>query len=73
MNLASYTRESTASRMLTRFRDKGVDVELVTVMINDKPMHRLRVTGFTSSRAAKARIDPLEQQLGLDGVWISRK
>jgi cell division septation protein DedD len=73
VNLASYTRESTASRMLTRFRDKGVDVELVTVMINDKPMHRLRVTGFTSSREAKARIGPLEQQLGLDGVWISRK
>ena len=73
VNLASYTRESTASRMLTRFRDKGVDVELVTVMINDEPMHRLRISGFTSSRAAKARIGPLEQQLGLDGVWISRK
>ena len=73
VNLASYTRESTASRMLTRFRDKGVDAELVTVMINDKPMHRLRVSGFASSRAAKARIKSLEQQLDLEGVWISRK
>lgn len=73
VNLASYTRESTASRMLAVFRSKGVDAELVTVMINDSPMHRVRVAGFASSRAAKRSIGPLEQQLGLEGVWISRK
>ena len=73
VNLASYTRESTANRMLAEFRGKGVDAELVTVMINDRPMHRIRVAGFNSSQAAKTSIDPLEQQLGLEGVWISRK
>ena len=73
VNLASYTRESTANRMLAEFRNKGVDAELVTVMINDRPMHRIRVAGFNSSQAAKTSIDPLEQQLGLEGVWISRK
>ena len=73
VNLASYTRESTANRMLAEFRGKCVDAELVTVMINDRPMHRIRVAGFNSSQAAKTSIDPLEQQLGLEGVWISRK
>lgn len=73
VNLASYTRKSTANRMLDKFRGKGVNAELVTVTINEKPMHRIRVTGFASSRTAKASIGSLEQQLGLEGVWISRK
>ena len=73
VNLASYSRESTANRMLAEFRDKGVDAELVSVIINDKPMHRVRVAGFANSRAAKASIGSLEQQLGLEGIWISRK
>jgi cell division septation protein DedD len=73
VNLASYTRERTASRMLAKFRDQGVDAELVEVMINDKPMYRIRVAGFANSREARAQIAPLEKQLGLEGVWIARK
>lgn len=73
VNLASYTRERTASRMLAKFRDQGVDAELVEVMINDKPMYRIRVAGFANSREARAQIAALEKQLGLEGVWIARK
>jgi len=73
VNLAAYTRESMASRMLAKFRDQGVDAEMVSVMINDQPMYRIRVAGFASSREARARIPSLEQQLDLDGVWIGKK
>jgi len=73
VNLASYTWKSTANKKMEEFRSKGVDAELVTVTINDKPMHRVRVAGFGSSRLAKEQVSSLEQQLDLEGAWISRR
>jgi cell division septation protein DedD len=73
VNLASYTWKSTANKKIEVFRSKGVDAELVTVTINDKPMHRVRVTGFGSSKLAKQQISSLEEQLDLEGAWISRR
>jgi hypothetical protein len=73
INLSSYTRKPTAERMLAVFRKKGVDGEVFTTTINDKPMHRIRVTGFESARSAKAEISTLEQTLNLEGAWVSRR
>ena len=73
INISSYTRKSTAERMLAVFKQKGIDAEIFTTMINDKPMHRIRVVGFQSSRTAKAGIPAIEQELGLEDVWVSRR
>ena len=73
INLASYTWKSTANKKLALFRDKGVDAEVFRVMINDKPMYRVRVTGFESSRAAKAEVAAIEQTLDLEGAWVARR
>jgi hypothetical protein len=73
INISSYTRKSTAERMLAVFKQKGIEAEVFTTMINDKPMHRIRVAGFQSSRAAKAGIPAIEQALGLEDVWVSRR
>jgi hypothetical protein len=73
INLSSYTRLSTAERMLAVFKQKGVDAEIFTATVNDKPMHRIRVAGFANSRSAKAEISTLEQQLGLNDAWISKR
>lgn len=73
INLASYTWKSMANKKLALFRDKGVDAEVFEVMIKDKPMYRVRVTGFASSRAAKAEVPSIEQALDLEGAWISRR
>ena len=73
INLSSYTRKTTAERMLGVFEKKGVDAEVYTTTINDKPMHRIRVPGFASARSAKAEISSLEQRLGLEGAWVSRR
>ena len=74
INLSSYTRKPTAERMLAVFQRKGVvDAEVFTTTINDKPMHRIRVTGFQSARSAKAEISTLEQQLDLEGAWVSKR
>jgi len=73
INLASYTRESTANRKLALFQQQGIDAEVFAVTINDKPMFRIRVAGYESSRSAKADIPVMEQKLNLEGAWISRR
>jgi cell division septation protein DedD len=73
VNLASYNRESTAQRMLEEFRDKGVTAELVKVTVNDRPMIRIRTTGYGSLREANDWASLLEERLGLDGAWVSKR
>ena len=73
INISSYTRKPTAERMLAVFKQQGIDAEVFTTTINDKPMHRIRVTGFQSSRAAKAEIPAIEKTLDLEGIWISKR
>ena len=73
INLASYTWKSTADRKQVLFQQQGVDTEIFAVTINDKPMYRIRVTGFENSREAKAGIPAIEETLDLEGTWISRR
>ncbi|MGD2137302.1 MAG: SPOR domain-containing protein [Gammaproteobacteria bacterium] len=73
VNLVSYTHETAARRTLKEYRQQGVDAEIQTVTINDRPMYRVRVVGYESLPAAQAQIAPLQKLLGLDSVWVSRK
>ncbi len=73
VNLATYTHESMARKKLAEFRAKGVTGEIESAVINDKTMYRIRVTGFASSRSARASISSLEATLGLKGAWIARR
>lgn len=73
VNLASYNHESIAQRMLEEFRDKGVEAELVKVTVNDRPMVRIRTTGYGSLREASDWAALLEERLELDGAWVSRR
>jgi hypothetical protein len=59
--------------MLAVFKQKGIDAEIFTAMINDKPMHRIRLAGFQSSRTARAGIPAIEQALGVEDAWVSRR
>jgi len=73
VNLASYTYESMARKKLSVFKAKGVNGEIERITVNDKPLYRIRVTGFESSRAARASIPDLQETLGLEGAWIARR
>jgi len=73
VNLATYAYEAMAKRKLAEFQKQGVSGEIERTLINDKPMYRIRVTGFETSRAARGSIRSLEDTLGLKGVWISRR
>lgn len=73
VNLASYAHESMARKMLEKFKAKGVDAELVTISVNDKPMVRIRTIGYQNAAEARDWVALLEERLGLEGVWISRR
>jgi cell division septation protein DedD len=73
VNLASYTYESMARKKLAVFEAKGINGEIERITVNDKPLYRIRVTGFESSRAARASIPDLQKTLGLEGAWIARR
>jgi cell division septation protein DedD len=73
VNLASYTYESTARKKLAAFQAKGVTGEIERITVKDKPLYRIRVTGFESSRSARASIPALQKTLGLKGAWIARR
>lgn len=73
VNLAAYNSESVAQRMLEEFRNKGVDAELVTITVHDKPMLRIRTSGYQSASEAREWVALLEERLDLEGVWISKR
>jgi hypothetical protein len=73
VNLASYNHEAMARKMLKEFQEKGVTGEIENITINDRQMYRIRVTGFESSRSARASVSSLEETLGLKGAWIARR
>jgi cell division septation protein DedD len=73
VNLVSYARESTARRNLDEYRKQGIDAEIQTASVNEKPIYRVRIVGYESLQAAQAQIAPLQELLGLDSIWASRK
>lgn len=72
VNLAAYNFESMAERKLAAFRKRGVNAELARVMINGKPMIRIRTTGYQSRREASDWVALLEERLALDGAWVAK-
>jgi cell division septation protein DedD len=72
INLASYTSRSIAERMLARFRQQEIAAELVTAVVNDATVYRVRITGFESRQAAFQHAESLQERLGIGDVWITR-
>jgi cell division septation protein DedD len=73
INLVSYSRESTARRTLDNYRKQGINAEIQTATVKEKPIYRVRIVGYESLQAAQAQIVALQELLDLDSVWASRK
>ena len=73
INLASYTKESTAATMKSLFLDKGVAADQVIATVNGKTYYRLQVTGFETREAAIKQSTTIKEQLGLEETWITKK
>lgn len=73
VNISSYNYESMARRKLQEFRDKGVNAEVYPVTIKGKPMYRIRATGYESRKEAKTWLSLLQDRLGVDSAWVSKR
>jgi hypothetical protein len=72
VNISSYRYESMARRKLAEFRQKGVTAEISAVTIDDRPMYRIRTTGYDNYKEAKTWVSLLEDRLGVDSAWVSK-
>lgn len=73
VNISSYNYQSMARRKLQEFKDKGVNAEVYPVTINGKPMYRIRATGYESRMEAKTWLSLLQDRLGVDSAWVSKR
>ena len=73
VNISSYNYQSMARRKLEEFKDKGVSAEIHPVTIKGKPMYRIRATGYGSRKEAKTWLSLLQDRLGVDSAWVSKR
>jgi hypothetical protein len=73
VNISSYNYQSMARRKLEEFKDKGVSAEIHPVTIKGKPMYRIRATGYESRKEAKTWLSLLQDRLGVDSAWVSKR
>jgi hypothetical protein len=59
--------------MLEEFRDKGVTAEMIQVTVNERPMIRVRTSGYDSFQETSDWAALLGERLQLDGVWVSKR
>jgi cell division protein FtsN len=73
VNIASYTRQKTATRYVTELQQAGIPAEQYEVTVDGRRIHRVRIAGLASRSAAKTRAGALKQELGLPDIWIGKR
>jgi cell division septation protein DedD len=73
INLASYDRRSMAEDWAKKPASLGHPAEIVSVRANGRQFFRIRVAGGNDKGHTRELAASLQQQLGLQGVWINRK
>lgn len=73
VNLASFSREEQAGKLLGTLKRAGIQAEQQTTSLNGNTRYRLRVTGFSSRDEAKRYADKLDKGLGLGDPWVSHR
>ena len=72
INLGSYSNKHIAKRMLTGFRQQDIDAEQVSVVLNNRTLYRVRITGFDTRQEAIRHARSLQGILDIEDVWIMR-
>lgn len=73
INLISLSNEKVAREQLSRLRKAGVRVELQHAQQDGKSWYRLRVPGFNSYEGARAYIETVEKQAGVQNAWVAKE
>jgi hypothetical protein len=70
INLMSSPNKSDADRFAENAGKQGFQVEQVSVNLNGREFYRVQMTGFATSKEARASAEPVQERLGLKDVWI---
>ncbi len=73
INLISLSSEKDAKEQMLRLRKAGVRVEMQHAQHDGKSWYRLRVPGFTSYEGARAYIETVEKQTGVENAWVGKE
>lgn len=73
INLASFPDQRGAETFAARARAEDIAVEQNPVMVKGKQYWRVRAFGFASVAEARTQAARVENRLGLEGSWVSRR
>lgn len=73
INLISLSSEKDAQEQMLRLRKAGVRVEMQQAEHNGKSWYRLRVPGFSNYEGARAYIETVEKQTGVQNAWVAKE
>lgn len=73
INLISLSSEKDAKEQMLLLRKAGVRVEMQHAQHDGKSWYRLRVPGFTSYEGARAYIETVEKQTGVENAWVGKE
>ena len=72
VNVAAYSKSSTAEMMAEELRNEGFQVFTATVESGGRTLHRVRAVGFTSQSEAKTVASELERQYNTGPLWVGQ-
>ena len=73
VNISSYNFESMARRKLGEFKKKGVTAEVFPTTVKGRQIYRIRTTGYETRAEANTWVSLLEDRLGVDSAWVSKR
>lgn len=72
VNVAAYSKSTTAESLRDKLLGQGFNAITQTVASGDRTLHRVRVVGFSSQSAAKAAATDLEASYNTGPLWVGK-
>lgn len=72
VNLASLTNAVRAEKLVEELSVAGLKPTIEDVLVNDKRVYRISVSGFEDMDAARLFIDTADKRYGMKGSWVRK-
>lgn len=72
VNVASYSRRDIAEEWADKLEAEVGSIQLQEVMVDGKPLFRVRAIGYANRAAAQAAANALETRYGIGPLWVGR-
>ncbi len=73
INITSLSNRAEADRELASFERQGLKAEIIQVDVLGKKWSRIRLPGFKNAGEARKQLKVLQDKLGLQDMWISKR